>query len=425
MLSEAPLVEGTVAAAVAARGGASLDEVAAEARGALAMKTSQLGVADGAAAVEASSAGPADAQTVLEVRNAIGLHARPAARFVETVGRFDADVRVAKAPDGVPVGAKSLTNVVALGARFGDSLAVSASGPQADDVLLALAQLADEGFGDGVAAEAPLPKTAAPARLQPGWLASQGGRGAPREGRGRATPPASGEVLTGVPASTGLAVGPAHHLHGAAAPPPDRVADDPGSERERLEQGIAGARTAIERDRETVAARAGKAEAAIFDAHLALLDDEAMLEPAHESIDAGATAERAWHDAAEVVAERYRALDEPLLQERAVDVLDVGRRVVEAVSGEPAADARARTGIVIAGELTPGRRRHARSGVRHRDRDRSRHRHRARRDPRARARAAGRRRARRRGARDRGWHDRADRRRGGHGPGRPAGRGPA
>ncbi|MGZ4279901.1 MAG: dihydroxyacetone kinase phosphoryl donor subunit DhaM, partial [Solirubrobacteraceae bacterium] len=41
LMSEAPLVEGTVAAAVAARGGASLEEVAAEARGALAMKASQ------------------------------------------------------------------------------------------------------------------------------------------------------------------------------------------------------------------------------------------------------------------------------------------------------------------------------------------------------------------------------------------------
>ena len=47
LMSEAPLVEGTVAAAVAARGGASLEEVAAEARGALAMKASQLGVERG------------------------------------------------------------------------------------------------------------------------------------------------------------------------------------------------------------------------------------------------------------------------------------------------------------------------------------------------------------------------------------------
>ena len=93
VMSEAPLVEGAVAAAASASGGASLAEVVAEARGALAMKTSQLGVEEDSAAVdEAPLAGPAEAQTVLEVRNAIGLHARPAARFVETVRRFDADV---------------------------------------------------------------------------------------------------------------------------------------------------------------------------------------------------------------------------------------------------------------------------------------------------------------------------------------------
>ena len=64
-MSEGPLVEGAVAAAVAARGGASLDEVAAEARGALAMKASQLGVsepgADGSAGAADGSAGTADA----------------------------------------------------------------------------------------------------------------------------------------------------------------------------------------------------------------------------------------------------------------------------------------------------------------------------------------------------------------------------
>ncbi len=46
LLSAAPLVEGAVAAAARARGGGSLDEVAAEARGALRMKTSQLGEED-------------------------------------------------------------------------------------------------------------------------------------------------------------------------------------------------------------------------------------------------------------------------------------------------------------------------------------------------------------------------------------------
>ncbi len=344
VLSEAPLVEGTVAAAASASGGASLDEVAAEARGALAMKTSQLGGAAAAPAPDAAAVPPADAQAVLEVRNAIGVHARPAARFVETVRRFDADVRVAKGPDGQPVKATSLTNVVALGARFGDTLLVTASGPQADDVLLALAQLADEGFGDGLAAAAP-----APSSVQPGWPASKARESAAIE----VATPAAGDVLTGVPASAGLAFGPAHHLHGAIAPPPDRTAEDPPRERERLNQGITAARTAIERDRGTVATRAGQAEAAIFDAHLALLDDDAMLDPANQAIEAGATAERAWYDAAQQVAELYRALDEPLLQERAADVLDVGRRVVVALTGEPAT-ATNTAGVVIAGELTPG-----------------------------------------------------------------------
>ncbi len=342
LLSDAPLVEGAVAAAAAASGGASLEEVAAEARGALAMKSSQLGVEPEAAGSEAPSPATADAQATLEVRNAIGLHARPAARFVETVRRFDADVRVAKSPNGQPVKATSLTNVVALGARFGDSLMVTASGPQADDALLALAQLADEGFGDGIAAGAPTPATTNSSRA-PGWPANQ-----PRR---EMSAPTAGEVLSGVPASAGLAVGPVHLLHGATGPPPDRAADDPQRERERLEHGIAAAGTAIGRDRAIVAKRAGDAEAAIFDAHLALLDDDAMLEPAYRAIDTGATAERAFYDAAQEVAERYRALDEPLLQERATDVLDVGRRVVDALIG--GTSAAAPTGIVVAGELTP------------------------------------------------------------------------
>src|ERR1700712_3695228 len=42
-LSDAPLVEGAVAAAASARGGATLDEVAREARGAIRMKSEQLG----------------------------------------------------------------------------------------------------------------------------------------------------------------------------------------------------------------------------------------------------------------------------------------------------------------------------------------------------------------------------------------------
>jgi multiphosphoryl transfer protein len=340
LMSEAPLVEGTVAAAVAARGGASLEEVAAEARGALAMKASQLGVDGGGAAgegpPEADAGAAPDAEARLEVRNAIGLHARPAALFVGVVRDYDAEVRVAKEGGGAPVRATSLTNVVALGARFGDALVVTASGPQASQALDALRALADEGFGDGIASGG-APPTPAPVAEAPA--------AAPRA-------PTAGEVLSGVPASAGIAIGPARHLGRPPGPPPERAADGAEREGERLDEAIAAAREAIARDREAVAARAGDSEAAIFDAHVALLDDEALLEPAREAIADGAAAERAWHDAAEQVAALYRALDEPLLRERATDVLDVGRRVVAAITGEEAAGP-TEPGIVLARELTP------------------------------------------------------------------------
>ncbi len=333
-MTEAPLVEGAVAAAVAARAGASLDDVAGEARGALAMKAAQLGAEAPAAAPDAEAAPAPDAQARLEVRNAIGLHARPAARFVETVRGFDADVRVAKeGGPGAPARATSLTGVVALGARLGDALVVSASGPQASEALAALEALAAEGFGDGVSAPAPAsdgaPEPVAPARA-----------------------PEAGERLSGVAASPGVAVGPARPLGAAPGPPPERAAEDPGAERARLDEGREVARAAIARDHEAVAERAGAAEAAIFDAHLALLEDDALLEPAHEAIAAGAPAERAWHDAAESAAERFRALDDPLLRERAADVLDVGRRVVGALTGGQEGGP-SEAGIVVARELTP------------------------------------------------------------------------
>jgi multiphosphoryl transfer protein len=337
-LSAAPLVEGTVAAAVAASGGATLEEVAAEARGALAMKAAQIsGDADDAPPApdaEVMEAVAADATADLEVRNAIGLHARPAARFVETTRGFDADVRVAKAGKGAPVRAGSLTNLVALGARFGDTLTVTASGPDAQAAIDALRTLADEGFGDGVAS-AP----AAPASIE---VAE------PEE----TEPPTSGAVLAGVAASAGVAIGPLHRLGGLGTAPPAREAGSTESERERLQHGIANARGAIEHDRDLVSGRAGAADAAIFDAHLALLDDDALLEPAHAAIAGGTAAERAFYDAALQVAAVYRGFEEPLLRERATDVLDVGRRVVDAITGAESGGAAA-SGIVVADELTP------------------------------------------------------------------------
>jgi multiphosphoryl transfer protein len=336
VLSEAPLVEGAVAAAAAAGGGAVLEEVVAEARGALEMKASQLGTEkESPPATTAADSFAADVEARLPVLNEIGLHARPAARFVAVGRRFDAELRVAKAGGGAePVNAKSLTALLTLGAHRGDELVLAAAGAQAAEAVGALEELAREGFGEGVPTAPPV-------------------AGPPDRGPSLPAPPPAGAVLTGVAASAGVAVGPARHLRASGGVPPERASEGADVEWRRLEEARASAHSAIERDRDRVSGRGGAQEAGIFDAHLALLDDVSLLEPAHAAIEGGLTAERAWHDAAQEAGASLRTLEDPLLRERAADVLEVGRRVVAAATGEAAAEP-PEPGIVLAAELAPG-----------------------------------------------------------------------
>jgi multiphosphoryl transfer protein len=346
LLSEAPLVEGAVAAAAASRGGAALEEVAAEARGALAMKATQLGgeprpgPPDGAKPTAEAVAEP-EAEARVPVRNEIGLHARPAARVVELASRYDADLRLAKTGGPGPVSARSLTGLMTLAAHLGDELVASASGPQAADAVRAFEDLAGEGFGEGVSAAQPVAEPAA----DEGSTARVGAEPA-------AAPPAGSQIV-GIAASPGLALAPAYRLDLGSGPHPERVAEAVESERRRLDQARAVAREAIAADRARTTAGGAAAEAAIFDAHLALLDDEALLEPAAAAIVRGETAERAWEEATNQAAATYRGLEDPLLRERAADVEDVGRRLIGAITGREATAGPATEAVVVAAELTP------------------------------------------------------------------------
>ena len=92
-LCETPLVEGAIAAAAQARLGSPLAQAIAEALGALAAKASHLGrtaVAPEEARLPAENKrGEGDRNELrLTIRNQLGLHARPAARFVQTAGQY-------------------------------------------------------------------------------------------------------------------------------------------------------------------------------------------------------------------------------------------------------------------------------------------------------------------------------------------------
>ncbi|QRV14182.1 HPr family phosphocarrier protein [Haloterrigena salifodinae] len=70
-----------------------------------------------------------------------GLHARPAAKFVETASEFDADVRVAPANGDDPVDAASMLAVTSLGVASGEDVRLIAEGDDAEAALDDLEEL--------------------------------------------------------------------------------------------------------------------------------------------------------------------------------------------------------------------------------------------------------------------------------------------
>ena len=103
-----------------------------------------------------------------------------------------------------------------------------------------------------------------------------------------------------------------------------------------------------------MAAEAGQAEAAIFDAHEMFLDDTALLQHAQQAIETGVNAEAAWADAIEFFAAQLEQLPDPTLRARAADVRDVGGRVLDHLLGRRTAGVQLDVpSIVVARDLAP------------------------------------------------------------------------
>ena len=377
LLCEAPLVEGAVAAAVAARLGEPLNQVAAEARGGLAGKVAHLAgdaeptpataTAAASATASAAAAEPEDAGALelrITVRNRLGLHARPAARLVQTAGQFDATVTAENltAPAG-PASARSLNGVATLGVQQGHEVLIKASGPQAAQALAALRDLAGRNFDEPAEADAAVAAPAAaqvppgaaqvpPAATQVPPAAAQVPPGAAQVAAA-AVRPGDGTTLRGIPGSPGLAVGGAVHLRRQAVRVPREPAADPGAELARLDAALEATGRETRAARESVAARTGdQDEAAIFDAHLLFLADEALLDPARRGIRAGKNAADAWDSAVTGVEAEWERLTDSYQRERVRDLDSIRTDVLGHLLGTARAELSG-PGIVVAAELTP------------------------------------------------------------------------
>ena len=88
-------------------------------------------------------------ECTLTITNPLGLHARAAAKFVHTAGRFASRIRVSKG--GREMDGKSIMGLLLLAASQGSSITISAAGPDEADAMAALCDLVRRGFDEAQA----------------------------------------------------------------------------------------------------------------------------------------------------------------------------------------------------------------------------------------------------------------------------------
>jgi phosphocarrier protein FPr len=271
------------------------------------------------------------------VPNPTGLHARPAAVLANVATGFRCSIKLQLGDRQANV--RSVTGIMALEAEQGAKVQLVACGPDATAAVEKLAKLLADGCGDEGCAPAPAPATTTIAPTA-----------APPAARRKSDDP---NVLLGVSASPGLAIGQVFQLHRT-----EINVTEPGTgvepERRQLAAAIAAAEGQLTALRAQLHAKADPGKAAIFAAHEELLSDPDLLDVVESAIAKGKSAAFAWKKAVTTHADRLAGLRNPLLAQRANDLRDVGLRVLSQLTGvditppEYPADA-----VLIAEDLTP------------------------------------------------------------------------
>jgi phosphocarrier protein FPr len=264
-----------------------------------------------------------------------GLHARPAAQWVDASRRSTARLQV-RCRNTV-ADPKNLVSLLQLGLRSGDVVTVSAEGP---DAAKGLAQLKSTIQSLTAQEKADAAKAAARAIIPGnGW-----------------TPPGQLATIPGIAASPGLAIGPVHVLRTARIDVPDEPIGliEGGN---RLQAAVAETRQQLTALADDTARRLGASEAAIFQAQSEFLADTDLITLACQLMVEGHGPAWAWFEATERTADKLSELGNPVLAARAADLRDVGRRVLTRLAPTLAlgslSDLPAEPCILVAADLSP------------------------------------------------------------------------
>ena len=154
----------------------------------------------------------------------------------------------------------------------------------------------------------------------------------------------------------GIAVGPVVVIKPREAQVKRYKIYNTSSEMIRLEQSLYKVKSHLRRLYDKATTEVGPEGAAIFNAHIMLLEDEGYLDSIHSIIQAEkVNAEYAVATTGTHFADMFAEMDDEYMQERSGDVLDVTGRVIRALQGQEELDfSEMEPSIIVADDLTPG-----------------------------------------------------------------------
>ena len=251
----------------------------------------------------------------IRVPNREGLHARPAAVLATQAKTYASDVRLVRGTH--EANAKSVLSILGLSSEQGDLVELRARGPDAELALAELSRLLTEGCGEVV--------------------------------EGPHKPFVEG-ALSGDPAAPGVAIGRVVQHRRVALSIVER-GGTVAEERAKLAKGLREAALQLE----ALKRQTGEADRAqLLGVHLELLEDPGLTDAAEARLKQGLSAAFAWHQTFIEQATSLETLRNTLFKARAVDVRDVGARVLAHLGGvAPTHLTLPDDAVLIAEEVTP------------------------------------------------------------------------
>jgi len=283
------------------------------------------------------------------VPNPQGLHARPAAVLANLAKKFKANLQIVRGEQFA--NCKSVVALMSLQVLHNEVVRFRASGEEAQEALDALSEALASGLGEkpevpgvaGVNAQPDINVQAQP-MITPGPLTP-------------ALPnpqtPDTDNLLHAVSASPGLAVGRIYQMQRTEYDV-EEEGQGPEKELQKLREALKKGQNELEFLEVSMKAKADPNKAGIFAAHRELLDDPDLIEQAEAGIAKGKSAAYSWKQAYMGQSERLAQLSHQLMAARAVDLKDVGERVLRLLMGEaPTIHNFPENTILIAEDLTP------------------------------------------------------------------------